>query len=382
MFFAGAPANPWLGPLSYPLESGVTVFLVISGFLLYRPFVRAHITDEPPPASWPYAARRFMRIVPAFWVALVISALVFSWGYVFSLDGIVKYFSVGQVYFSLPLDKTAIAPAWTLGLEISFYIFLPIWAWLLRRLHRGTGRSALRFHWLSVAGLAGFGLVYKAIIVASGARHGITPVGDVLFATLPAYIDDFAIGMALALIVIGDETRTAPRPRIATTISERPWLAWGAALAAYVLAIWLVRPDTGPLFSNGEYAWRILLYAIIGFGLVAPAALGMAKESLINRFLSTRLLVSAGLVSYGIYLWHWSAIVWLSQHYPTVNINKYVIWVTVPVAITLVLATLSYLLIERPSIKFARRAGGSYKGEVDPPPVVPLGEEGLAGSAP
>ena len=378
--FGNAQSSSWLGPLTFPLESGVTVFLVISGFLLFRPFVRAHIQGELAPAVWPYSVRRFMRIVPAYWVALIVASLVLSWNYVFELDGIAKYFSLGQVYFSLPLETAAIAPAWTLGLELSFYIFLPIWAWFVRKLHNGSGRPALVFHWRALAALAAFGLAYKALLVGFGTFQGINPAGYAALAALPAYIDDFAIGMALALIVVGDQTKTAERPRIAVAVSQRPWIAWGAALVAYGLAMFLVRPTGGGLFSHGEYAWRVLLYGTIGAGLVAPAALGMTKGSFIDKFLNTKALVSAGLISYGIYLWHWGVVSWLQQHFPDVSFNHYFIWATVPLAITLVLATLSYVLVERPSIKFARRAGGAYKGEVDPPPVVPLGEEGLAKS--
>jgi peptidoglycan/LPS O-acetylase OafA/YrhL len=377
-FSGGLPG--WAYRLGFPLESGVTVFLVISGFLLFRPFVRAHLTDEAPPAVVPYFVRRFMRIFPAFWVALTVSALVLSWGYVFDFNGVLKYFSLSQVYFSLPPNETAISPAWTLGLELSFYVFLPVWALLIRRLHRGSGRAALVYHWRALAALAGFGLLYKFLLVGVGGGFGgVSPVGYAALATLPAYIDDFALGMALALIVVGDQTKIAARPRIATEISKRPWIAWGAALCAYALAMYVVRPNghTG-LFSHQEYAWRVVLYAVIGLGLVAPAALGMGRGSVINWFLNTRVLVSAGLISYGIYLWHWSVIAWVPLHFPDVGINFNIVRAVVTLVFTVVLATLSYLLIERPGMLLARRAGGSYRGEVDPPPAVPLGEEGLA----
>src|SRR3954453_9593502 len=76
LLFGGADRSDTLGPLTFPLESGVTVFLVLSGFLLFRPFARAHIVGHPSPATLPYAARGFMRIFRAYWVALVICALV------------------------------------------------------------------------------------------------------------------------------------------------------------------------------------------------------------------------------------------------------------------------------------------------------------------
>ncbi|HVM63588.1 MAG TPA: acyltransferase family protein, partial [Acidimicrobiales bacterium] len=57
-------------------EIGVAVFFLISGFLLYRPFVAAHLEGRPGPAIRPYLKRRILRIVPAYWVALFFAAYV------------------------------------------------------------------------------------------------------------------------------------------------------------------------------------------------------------------------------------------------------------------------------------------------------------------
>ena len=56
---------------------GVTIFFVTSGFLLYLPFVPARLGAEPD-LTGPYAWRRFLRLVPAYWVALTVIALVLS----------------------------------------------------------------------------------------------------------------------------------------------------------------------------------------------------------------------------------------------------------------------------------------------------------------
>src|SRR3954470_1351783 len=83
-FFAGmytsdSPLRPYL---AQPL-AGVTVFFVISGFLLYRPFVRARAADDPAPRASAYAWRRFLRIVPAYWLALTVIAVWLSLDTVF-----------------------------------------------------------------------------------------------------------------------------------------------------------------------------------------------------------------------------------------------------------------------------------------------------------
>ena len=54
------------------LDIGVTMFFVISGFLLYRPMVASRILGVPATRTRDYARRRFLRIVPAYWLALTV----------------------------------------------------------------------------------------------------------------------------------------------------------------------------------------------------------------------------------------------------------------------------------------------------------------------
>src|SRR4051794_1356756 len=70
-------------PYAARLEVGVYIFFVISGFLLYRPFVRARLSGSPAPATGAYAWRRLLRIGPAYWIALTLVALWLGEHYVF-----------------------------------------------------------------------------------------------------------------------------------------------------------------------------------------------------------------------------------------------------------------------------------------------------------
>ncbi len=54
------------------LNVGVTLFFVISGFLLYRPYVNARLRGTPRPTARQFFRRRLLRIVPAYWAALAI----------------------------------------------------------------------------------------------------------------------------------------------------------------------------------------------------------------------------------------------------------------------------------------------------------------------
>jgi peptidoglycan/LPS O-acetylase OafA/YrhL len=74
-FFARATEHGVSGALLSRLGVGVTIFFVISGFVLYRPMVRARWDGEPPRPLRDYASRRALRIVPAYWLALTVLAI-------------------------------------------------------------------------------------------------------------------------------------------------------------------------------------------------------------------------------------------------------------------------------------------------------------------
>src|SRR4051812_15138454 len=60
----------------------VTVFFVLSAFLLYGPFVDARLTNRRPPSVVGFAWRRFLRVVPAYFVALTVIAIALGLSYV------------------------------------------------------------------------------------------------------------------------------------------------------------------------------------------------------------------------------------------------------------------------------------------------------------
>ena len=69
--YAGTP----LHPLFHNLEAGVAWFFVLSGFLLYQPFLAADLHGAPRIRLADYARRRVLRIVPAYWLALTVLAI-------------------------------------------------------------------------------------------------------------------------------------------------------------------------------------------------------------------------------------------------------------------------------------------------------------------
>jgi peptidoglycan/LPS O-acetylase OafA/YrhL len=107
------------GALSHPgralvarMEVGVVIFLVVSGFLLYRPLVLDHLRGTPSPPVRAYAWRRVLRVVPAYWVALALATLIVPYHGVFTLGGVPTYFGFAQIYRSSTIGGGD-PPAWT-----------------------------------------------------------------------------------------------------------------------------------------------------------------------------------------------------------------------------------------------------------------------------
>jgi hypothetical protein len=125
-----------IGSYAARLDVGVTMFFLISGFLLYRPFVRARFEERALPQVGAYAWRRFLRIVPAYWVALTVVALWLGLSYVFTFKNGPILYGLAQIY-DRGREETGIGQAWTLCVEISFYAFLPLWALAQRACGRG-----------------------------------------------------------------------------------------------------------------------------------------------------------------------------------------------------------------------------------------------------
>jgi peptidoglycan/LPS O-acetylase OafA/YrhL len=113
-------------------DFSVRVFFMISGFLLYRPFVRARLREWEAPSTAAYFWRRLLRIVPAYWVALTAIAIWLGISYVFSARGVPTYYGFAQVY-QPGWAVGGLPQAWSLCVEVLFYVMLPAWAWLMRR---------------------------------------------------------------------------------------------------------------------------------------------------------------------------------------------------------------------------------------------------------
>jgi peptidoglycan/LPS O-acetylase OafA/YrhL len=354
----------------------VTVFFVLSAFLLYGPFVHARLAAEPPPSTGAYAWRRFLRVVPAYYVTLTVVALVLGFSYVFTAEGVGTYYGFAQVYRPDWVLR-GLVQAWTLDVEVVFYALLPLWAAAMRRLRASSVDQKVRQELIACAAIVVLSLAYKVAITATGAIDG--HYGRPLQLNFVTFMDDFAIGMALATLAARYHA-ARDQPRALRLVDRFPSIAWGvggAALGIGVVTLGLLG-QVGDLRTNGApYVVRHYLIEVIAVGLLVPAMFGNPARGLIRRLLRNRALLYVGMVSYGVYLWHLAVLEQLERwDFESLGGHPSVVWFAAALPISLLLATVSYYAIERPFLSLKNRVRGrpqprSGESASEPAPILP-----------
>ena len=321
-------APKWSEPLGIGWL-GVQLFFVLSGLVLFLPYAGG----ERRLALSRYAAARVLRIVPAFWVVLIVvpfalhtpdraasavilSAVFLVWGLVsrrwsawlgFALtaaaagrlithDGIGSLRHLKDYAFLQYNDVTALVPqGWTLSLEVGFYVLLPLVVFA------AAVRPVLRLPLIGI--LIAIGLYWR------------------LFSGLPltplSFVDQFAYGMLAAVAV-------------RSGIARRAWIPLIGA------AIVIASMFTGPV--NRHWLPTSTLFAV-------GCAFILAWLAARNPSVRLRPLVWLGTISYGIYLWHYLVITWIDEN--GYDGRSIVLRGAIVIPVTLLLATLSWLLVEK-----------------------------------
>jgi len=372
-FVSGCTTSSPEGIYTARLEIGVTVFFLISGFLLYRPFAASHIAGRAAPATGHFWVRRFLRIVPAYWLAFTVVSYVMK-GDVHLLHGWhndLIYYGFAQIYFP-KVVLTGVSQAWSLNTEISFYIFLPLYAAVvaLRRSRRSDARQLL-YELLGVAVLIGISLGFRTWLF-----HQHTLEAHVMPIWLPAWLDMFGLGMFLAVM----SSWLAHRDRQPRWLWSpfMPWVSWACAGVAFWavsnLHIPIVPIYTDHLTTNLA---RQSLYGAFAFFLLLPAVFGPQPRGLIRRFLACKPMLGLGLISYGIYLWHqgW-LLVYLRWTHRNLNFPFGLPWWQLflgVLGLSILTATASYVFFERPILKLKDRIGWWTRRGRPAPAVAPPG---------
>jgi peptidoglycan/LPS O-acetylase OafA/YrhL len=364
------------------LPVGVTLFFTLSGFLLYRPLAAAALRDSSGPGLRAYLRNRALRILPAYWVILLVTAVLVpaalvhrSWGTV-ELGRLVQ--QPGVLFANLTLTQnyipgafdTGIGPAWSLAVELVFYLVLPGLGWLAAACARRTSTRSRRT-WAALVPAVVLMLVGLAGKVL--ATVGSSPDGSwyaMLVRSFLYHADLFGFGMILAVLRVNLEDGELRLP------------AWWrraavAVLGLAALAIVLLS-DRGLLPAWGvvnPYQRLTSLACALLLALVVLPGPEPARTSPLVRLLETRLFVASGLVSYSLFLWHEPVVRWLEGHHLTAG-GASGFWINLVVLGVIAggLSALTYRYVERPALsrkarsRAARDPSGSNRGAVAPQP--------------
>ena len=319
-----------VGALAYFGESGVTLFFLLSSFLLFLPYSKSLLFDTPWPSIRRFYLRRIFRIIPGYFVALFLIALFFHPEFLHhSHWHDIWLFLTFRMDFNL--SQQLDGPFWTLAVEFQFYLLLPIIAWFFSLIVcRGTVQWRMFKLTLCLCILIAWGLLtrYWGLYIADTPKldflipHAVSTAlkpyvyGD----TTGKYFEVFAVGMLICMVYI--YTQNAALGESWTTRIRRlsPLiLAIGLAMLLF-LSFWHFYYLSIDPYNYTKYypvftfldsyiriiafywqEWQAMGYAI-SYGLCMWALLYASPW--LRQPLEWPIVRRIGLISFSLYMWH------------------------------------------------------------------------------
>lgn len=316
---------------------GVALFFGLSGFLLSRAWVQWIQHEGRQPSLRRYAIHRVVRILPAYYVALV--AILLTVGAGANSRTIISNVLLVQNYTGTFLPEFFLT--WSLVTEVAFYAVLPLLALVVIRKN-----VALSLGLIAAVGAT----AYLFFFLIEGPWAGQAP----LFASiwLPARIDWFCVGMAVAVL---EYRLRSPEPML-PAVTGRPSLLLAAAVVVYGVAM---TPIAGPLAIGGPTnvatsLAKEFLYGLMALLVLVALLVPAAQRTWWGRALDSPVMRWAGRLSYAFFLWHTLVLHYVRQWLGlTEGDGGLLVSLLGTTVLTLVICQLSWWFVERPPLKWA-----------------------------
>ena len=322
--------------------AGVQVFFVLSAFLLTLPFARAHAGLGEYPRTGEFLIKRVVRVFPAYYLQV---GVLFSIAWLLNGDLPVPFSQLpGYALMLFVPEPIGLGTQeingvwWTLPIEFSFYLLLPVIASCLR------WRYTL---WVLIGSLLCM-LMWRFVMVAIVEAKPLYFSAQQVFGSM----DSFGLGMVAALIHVQYVEKSAGGSRYRAVL-------WSLTLATpvlfFLLGQWMMRQHMnywGP--SLIFYTWS----ALFSVGVVVLVLQSTRKpDTWFNRVFGSPIFFYLGMVSYGVYLWHLPIMKWLlsTEFFASYAGYKFPPLLVASFILTLLFAALSWHLYERRVIDYSRR---------------------------
>lgn len=317
---------------------GVDLFLVISGFVITLTALKA--VDKQDAAFRPaFARRRLARIVPLYFLTCLLFLALVNPGLLYVESSKLWVHIVTHILFVHNLvaetHGSINGPAWSVALEMQFYLLVFLLAPRLARV------SPLRLLLVTLA----VAMAWRFMVVLVWPPATTAPIITFIYTTqLPGVIDQFGMGIAMALLVHRGGTWWARR----LETNWRNFAFWMAIAACLLLVASVLHARRAYLLSAPMIvAWRPIMAA--GFAAMLGAAITFPAAS--ARVLAP--IRYLGDISYGIYLWHMLVLFAVARNAPGIQGFELLTYVVVT---TLLLAAMSWHWLEKPFLQRYRGA--------------------------
>lgn len=334
------------GRLLGRFDLAVAVFFALSGFLLWRGHAAAVRGLRHTPPTGHYLRSRIVRIMPGYLVAVMVILLLMPDATGASWTVWWANLTLTQIY--VPLTLTAgLTQMWSLSVEVSFYLALPLLAVFARRLPVRARIPVIAF-----VAVASWGWAW-AVAASDLAPDGLNPLN-----WPPAFTSWFAAGMLIAELTV---SRVGFWHRLAR---QRILMAVIAVAAFLVAASPVAGPEGLVPGTSSQFAVKTAMGAVLAAALLAPLVLDTPDTQ--HRILGSRVMVTLGRWSYGLFVWHLAA---LAMVFPVIGEFAFNGHMPTVLVLTLIfgfaLAAVSYALVEQPCRQALRR----WEYRMKPPPL-------------
>lgn len=309
---------------------GVDIFFVISGFVITQSIVTRQYCSFGHYILGFYQ-RRIKRLVPALFLCIAVTSLfvllIISPDSSFAssslrtgmaaLFGISNLYLLNQTadYFSPPSELNAFTHTWSLGVEEQFYLFFPFILWFSGLPQRKTG-AFRKFSFI-------LGTTAIASLISYVWLSNTNPIAA--FYLMPTRFWELAIGAGVYLLLL--------RTRSTQPVYQK--LVSFAMLPCLILLFGMLAVP-----QPAAYQWINTFFVVM---LTAALIFGIHPTALIYKLLTIKPLVFVGLISYSLYLWHWSVLT-ISRW--TIGLDAWSI--PMQLALIFLLSVLSYKYVESP----------------------------------